>query len=94
MFLAQGIGQWNLDEASRTGKKAMRERFCRLRAEERGGVRRDSTDFSEFQRLAKQGNLIPVYDVFPRICLRRSGYLRIAQGARYSFLLESVRPRK
>ncbi len=35
-------------------------------------------DFREFQRLAKQGNLIPV------------SYLRIAQGARYSFLLESV----
>src|SRR5215470_9758090 len=40
-------------------------------------------DFHEFQRLAKQGNLIPVYDVF-------SADLLIAQGARYSFLLESV----
>ncbi|MFI5058202.1 MAG: anthranilate synthase component I [Candidatus Acidiferrales bacterium] len=48
-------------------------------------------DFREFQHLAKQGNLIPVYDVFSADLLTPvSAYLRIAQGARYSFLLESV----
>src|SRR3989442_8569324 len=48
-------------------------------------------DFRQFQRLAKQGNLIPVYDVFSADLLTPvSAYLRIAQGARYSFLLESV----
>ncbi|HTQ59445.1 MAG TPA: anthranilate synthase component I [Candidatus Solibacter sp.] len=48
-------------------------------------------DFRDFQRLAKQGNLIPVYDVFPADLLTPvSAYLRIAQGARHSFLLESV----
>jgi len=48
-------------------------------------------DFREFQRLAKQGNLIAVYDVLPADLLTPvSAYLRIAQGARYSFLLESV----
>ena len=48
-------------------------------------------DFQEFQRLAKQGNLVPVYEVFPADLLTPvSAYLRIAQGARYSFLLESV----
>src|SRR5215813_5348330 len=48
-------------------------------------------DFHEFERLAKQGNLIPVYDVFSADLLTPvSAYLRIAQGARYSFLLESV----
>jgi anthranilate synthase component I len=48
-------------------------------------------DFREFQRLAKQGNLIPVYDIFSADLLTPvSAYLRIAQGARYSFLLESV----
>jgi anthranilate synthase component 1 len=47
--------------------------------------------FQEFKRLAKQGNLIPVYDVFSADLLTPvSAYLRIAQGARYSFLLESV----
>ena len=47
--------------------------------------------FAEFTRLAKQGNLIPVYDVFSADLLTPvSAYLRIAQGARYSFLLESV----
>src|SRR4030081_310805 len=48
-------------------------------------------DFREFQRLAKKGNLIPVYDVFSADLLTPvSAYLRIAQGARYSFLLESL----
>src|SRR3982074_3682460 len=48
-------------------------------------------DFREFQRLAKQGNLIPVYDVFSADLLTPvSAYLRIGQGARYSFLLESL----
>lgn len=47
--------------------------------------------FREFQRLAKEGNLIPVYDVFPADLLTPvSAYLRIAQGARYSFLLETL----
>jgi anthranilate synthase component 1 len=47
--------------------------------------------FAEFSRLVKQGNLIPVYDVFSADLLTPvSAYLRIAQGARYSFLLESV----
>ena len=47
--------------------------------------------FQEFERLAKQGNLVPVYDVFSADLLTPvSAYLRIAQGARYSFLLESV----
>jgi len=47
--------------------------------------------FAEFQKLAKQGNLIPVYDVFSADLLTPvSAYLRLAQGARYSFLLESV----
>jgi anthranilate synthase component 1 len=47
--------------------------------------------FAQFQKLAKQGNLIPVYDVFSADLLTTvSAYLRLAQGARYSFLLESV----
>ena len=47
--------------------------------------------FREFQQLAKQGNLIPVYEVFSADLLTPvSAYLRLAQGARYSFLLESV----
>src|SRR6201998_3614769 len=47
--------------------------------------------FAEFQKLAKQVNLIPLYDVFSADLLTPvSAYLRLAQGARYSFLLESV----
>src|SRR3989442_10100404 len=45
----------------------------------------------QFQRLANQVSIIPVYDVFSADLLTPvSAYLRIAQGARYSFLLESV----
>jgi anthranilate synthase component I len=47
--------------------------------------------FREFEKLSQQGNLIPVYDVFSADLLTPvSAYLRLAQGARYSFLLESV----
>src|SRR5271155_3524195 len=47
--------------------------------------------FTEFVKLAKHGNLIPVYDAFSADLLTPvSAYLRLAQGARYSFLLESV----
>src|SRR5262252_2394312 len=47
--------------------------------------------FTEFEKLAKRGNLIPVYDTFSADLLTPvSAYLRVAQGARYSFLLESV----
>jgi anthranilate synthase component I len=47
--------------------------------------------FQEFQKLAKHGNLIPVYDVLTADLLTPvSAYLRIAQGARHSFLLDSV----
>jgi anthranilate synthase component 1 len=47
--------------------------------------------FVDFEKLAKQGNLIPVYDLFSADLLTPvSAYLRLAQGARYSFLLESV----
>ena len=47
--------------------------------------------FAEFQKLAKHGNLIPVYKGFSADLLTPvSAYLRLAQGARYSFLLESV----
>src|ERR1700686_1671280 len=47
--------------------------------------------FQEFERLSKRGNLIPVYDTFSADLLTPvSAYLRVAQGARDSFLLESV----
>jgi anthranilate synthase component 1 len=47
--------------------------------------------FKEFERLAERGNLIPLYDTFSADLLTPvSAYLRLAQGARYSFLLESV----
>lgn len=48
-------------------------------------------DFKEFRRLSRQGNLVPVYETFTADLLTPVGaHLRIAQGAKYSFLLESV----
>ena len=48
-------------------------------------------DYRTFCRLARQGNLVPVYDTFTVDLLTPvSAYLRLARDARYSFLLESV----
>jgi anthranilate synthase component 1 len=48
-------------------------------------------DFKTFSRLAKQGNLVPVYENYTADLLTPVGaYLRIARYAKYSFLLESV----
>jgi anthranilate synthase component I len=48
-------------------------------------------DYRTFRRLARQGNLVPVYDTFTADLLTPVGaYLRLAREARYAFLLESV----
>jgi anthranilate synthase component 1 len=50
-----------------------------------------SPDFNTFTKLARQGNLVPVYSVLNADLLTPvSAYLRLARDARYSFLLESV----
>ena len=48
-------------------------------------------DFQTFSRLARQGNLVPVYETFTADLLTPVGaYLRLARKARYACLLESV----
>src|SRR5271169_6633191 len=48
-------------------------------------------DFKSFCRLARHGNLVPVYETFTADLLTPVGaYLRLAHNAKYSFLLESV----
>jgi anthranilate synthase component 1 len=48
-------------------------------------------DFKTFARLAREGNLVPVYDTFTADLLTPVGaHLRIAHRSKYSFLLESV----
>ncbi|MGH9717968.1 MAG: anthranilate synthase component I [Candidatus Acidiferrales bacterium] len=48
-------------------------------------------DFKTFCRLARQGNLVPVYDNYTADLLTPVGaHLRLARGAKHSFLLESV----
>jgi anthranilate synthase component 1 len=48
-------------------------------------------DYNTFRRLARQGNLVPVYEAFTADLLTPVGaYLRIARDAKYSFLLESI----
>src|ERR1700675_1318479 len=48
-------------------------------------------DFNTFTKLARQGNLVPVYDTFTADLLTPVGaHLRLAHNAKYSFLLESV----
>ncbi len=48
-------------------------------------------DYKTFLRLARQGNLVPVYTTMTADLLTPvSAYLKLARHARYSFLLESV----
>src|SRR5271156_548865 len=48
-------------------------------------------DFKSFCKLARQGNLVPVYDTFTADTLTPvSAYARLAKDARYACLLESV----
>ncbi len=48
-------------------------------------------DYRTFCQLARGGNLVPVCGTLTADLLTPVGaYLRLAQGARYSFLLESV----
>jgi len=48
-------------------------------------------DFRTFCRLAREGNLVPVYETFTADLLTPVGaYLRLARNARYACLLESV----
>ncbi len=48
-------------------------------------------DFKTFRRLAREGNLVPVYETYTADLLTPVGaYLRIAREAEYAFLLESV----
>ena len=48
-------------------------------------------DFKTFSRLARQGNLVPVYETVRADMLTPvSAYLRLAQNAEYACLLESV----
>ena len=48
-------------------------------------------DFNAFCKLARQGNLVPVYDTFTADTLTPvSAYVRLAHDARYACLLESV----
>ena len=48
-------------------------------------------DFKTFSKLARDGNLVPVYENYTADLLTPVGaHLRLAHGAKYSFLLESV----
>ena len=48
-------------------------------------------NYKTFRKLARQGNLVPVYETVTADLLTPVGaYLRLARNARYSCLLESV----
>ena len=48
-------------------------------------------DYKTFEKLSKEGNLVPVYDTYTADLLTPVGaYLRLAANAKYAFLLESV----
>ena len=48
-------------------------------------------DFKTFSRLAREGNLVPVYEIVPADLLTPvSAFLRLARDARYACMLESI----
>ncbi|MGH8004525.1 MAG: anthranilate synthase component I, partial [Limisphaerales bacterium] len=49
------------------------------------------TSFEEFEKFARQGNILPVWEEVPADLLTPvSAFLRISKGAQFAFLLESV----
>ncbi|MCI0331247.1 MAG: anthranilate synthase component I [candidate division Zixibacteria bacterium] len=49
------------------------------------------TSFAEFEKFARQGNVLPVWEEVPADLLTPvSAFLRISKGAQFAFLLESV----
>jgi anthranilate synthase component 1 len=62
-----------------------------MSARDRTGHATIQPDFETFRRLAREGNLVPVFETYTADLLTPVGaYLRIARDAKYSFLLESV----
>ena len=103
MFVAQGAAQWEIWTGQRApvrdakcGAKCAELRENDARRSTRGEI--DGTeakmiqpDFKTFRQLARQGNLVPVYETYTADLLTPVGaYLRLAHEAKYSFLLESV----
>ncbi len=91
MFVAQGAAQWEIwTGRARAGGSDAARRGC-ARFEREGEETMIQPDFKTFRGLARQGNLVPVYETYTADLLTPVGaYLRIARDAKYSFLLESV----
>ena len=92
MFVAQGTAQWEIWTGERAPEAAMRRVVLRaLGNEEKMACAMIQPDFKTFSKLARQGNLVPVYETFTADLLTPVGaHLRLANNAKYSFLLESV----
>ena len=92
MFVAQGTAQWEIWTGERAPEAAMRRAVLRALAQRReNGCAMIQPDFKTFSKLARQGNLVPVYETFTADLLTPVGaHLRLAHNAKYSFLLESV----
>ena len=93
MFVAQGTAQWEIWTGERAPVEAMRRAVIRALKPEKSRAARGKKckpkrrirtmiqpDFKTFSRLAKQGNLVPVYETYTADLLTPVGaYLRIAR---------------
>ncbi len=94
MFLAQGIAQWEIwtgQRAPSCGYAQGRSSCASGRNRKRTGQAVIQPNFTTFSKLAKQGNLVPVYETFTADLLTPvAAHLRLGHKSKYSFLLESV----
>jgi anthranilate synthase component 1 len=80
-----------MDGQAGAGGSDARRRVARAGARSENGSTMIQPNFKTFTKLARQGNLVPVYETFTADLLTPVGaHLRLAHDAKYSFLLESV----
>src|ERR1700684_207086 len=85
------MGNMDWPARARCGYAQSRSTSASGRNRKRTGQAVIQPNFTTFSKLAKQGNLVPVYETFTADLLTPvAAHLRIKRNAKYSFLLESV----
>src|ERR1700691_4949552 len=85
------MGNMDWPARARCGYAQSRSTSASGRNRKRTGQAVIQPNFTTFSKLAKQGNLVPVYETFTADLLTPvAAHLRLGHKSKYSFLLESV----